>query len=386
MPHPHRLDTDPVSETAAPADAPVELGRRGMETAESGGAPRGWIDIIGSFWSTLLDEAGRRWWLYIAVGAACLALTLAWIHSADETYEVSMTLGPSDTGITANLSSGISLPGGSGLLGSLAGLAQNSEMTPYQRYPFFLQSLEVAEVLAQDMALMRTVFPGQWDESTGTWRRPVGGMTPLKDAIKDLLRMPGWTAPDARAMRDFIRRNIRIRKNNMSGVQDITFSADDPVFAQTFLARLHRTAIERMKATDRERVDARVAYLVQVISDARAVDNREALGQLLAAEHQRRMTLTVDPNYGIMVLERHSVPPMPVWPRPQLMIALGIMLTGGLWVAIFVIARQVDAYRAARPVKARRPRRKPRAGARPSPRPVPAGALSPPPDTGSRAS
>jgi uncharacterized protein involved in exopolysaccharide biosynthesis len=149
--------------------------------------------------------------LIFIVTCAVFLFSSAYLHRAERSYTVSVTLRP-----TEEQSSGGGNLGGLGGLASLAGVQLPSGgATEFITFQAMLKSQEVASRLFADENLIQRLFAGEWDESRKSFLQPIPStLGNVKRLLKPLLTGEGqgaYIAPNAaRLAQNTSRRSIRL--------------------------------------------------------------------------------------------------------------------------------------------------------------------------------
>lgn len=237
----------------------------------------------------MLTALLRGWWL-ILLGAI---LGLVWgansLYSAPYLYRVEMTVVPAQQG------------GGGGAQGALAQLANLGIVsggaqsdTDFKLYLDLLTSRKIADELAKDPSIMRTIYAGNWDDMTQSWRDvpDTRRWVILRNELYDYLGFPPqkWHAPDGESMLGFLAGTIIIEQDpRRPYMAKVTMQYADKDFAIRFLKRLHQVADNTLRQTALQRATDYIAYLTSELSKVTIAEHRLALAQSLSEQEKAAM-------------------------------------------------------------------------------------------------
>ncbi len=263
-----------------------------------------------SWTATRFDAIAARWWLLPAGVAVALVLAFLWLSRADYLYSAALRVSaaPATTGARA--------PAALGGLAALAGIGGGGEqVTPFRYYLDGIYAPEVAARLARDRALMRKVFPAEWDGVR--WRRPESLGGSLRRGVGGLLGLPdfGWSPPDARRLAEHIADAVAVRQSVKTPLATITYEHPDPAFAVLFLDRLDRAVDGWLREQQQARVRANIAYLGGRLAQATLAEQRSALVAALAEQERQAMLSGAGTAYAADRFDDITASPEPVRPR-----------------------------------------------------------------------
>jgi hypothetical protein len=249
----------------------------------------------------LMTAVFRRWKLV----CLCALLGLAWgingLHSAPYLYSVQLTVTPAQRGTASNAGGG---------LAALVNLAMPSgdNGSDFSLYLDLLKSRNIADELAKDPRIMQTLYGGEWDEASQSWKEhPETRRWPL--AMKqfwDFLGYPSvpWHEPNGESMLSFIDGMVNIeldpRKPYMA---KIVMNSGDKEFAIQFLTKLHKTADEMLRQRALKRTTNYIAYLSNTLSKVTVAEHRFALTQALSEQEKAAMIAQSGTPFAAEVLE-----------------------------------------------------------------------------------
>jgi hypothetical protein len=269
-----------------------------------------------SWTSGRIDAIAARWWLAPAGIAVALLLALLWLRQADYLYTATLRVSAAPASAGARPTQAL------GPLAALAGLGGAGEqVTPFRYYLDGLHAPEVAARLARDRALMRKVFPAEWDGTR--WRRPAGLFSGLRRGVGDLLGLPdfGWSAPDARRLAEHIADAVAVRQSVKTPLATITYTHPDPAFAVLFLDRLDRAVDGWLREQQQARARANIVYLSGRLAAATLAEQRAALVAALAEQERQAMLSGAGTAYAADRFDDIIASPEPTRPRPMPLLA-----------------------------------------------------------------
>jgi uncharacterized protein involved in exopolysaccharide biosynthesis len=236
-------------------------------------------------------------------------------------YTATVVVRPPDTSSTSISSALSSLSGLSGLSGVL-GSADSSD---YDAFNQLLNSNELSEyIVKQYPQLLPKMFPTHWDATNKKWTNDGLGNA-LKSFIKAILGFQAWQPPNSEDVEQYVSKYVSVSNSYTNNFTTISFTAQDPVFAQDMVDAVYMGADAIVRAQARNRAEKRIAYLEKVLPSVTQTDERLALIQLLAASEQTMMTVSADQYYSMSPVDRPILSARPSWP-PNILIIIGLAL------------------------------------------------------------
>lgn len=294
-----------------------------------------------------LNDVFRRlrahWIAAVVVVAIALAGAITYLHLAVYKYTATLTVVPADQ---SNSSAGGGLAG----LGSLVGInLSTAEGTPFVFYADAIKSQAVAERLARDHRIMRTIFSDEWDPATGRWvDRPSTAKT-IKKTIKGLLGVPAnpWSPPTAEELQMFLDEHVTIIEDKEKAKLTISFKHRDKRFAAHLLNMIYRETDEFLRANSLARTGAYAEYLERRLGQVTVAEYRQSLAETLAAYEKTRMMASSDVSFAAERFGAVWISPNPTDPSPFLVIFICVAVAIILWaVGVLLIPPLVAAARA----------------------------------------
>ncbi|TRW14877.1 Wzz/FepE/Etk N-terminal domain-containing protein [Glacieibacterium frigidum] len=235
---------------------------------------------LGAVW----DKVRRRWWLVLAFTLVGFIAAIVYLRTAQYTYTVELRVSPAES-LSGRGQSG----GGLSSLAQLAGLgADSAPPSAFRLYLEGLKSREVAERLARDPVLMRTLFASEWNTARRSWERPPGG---AKDAVWSLLGLPlpAWQRPDAARLQLFVASEVAVLQSTKSPLVVLALDTPDPKFGMRFLSRLDAVTDAHLREKQQERSRSNIAYLSDKLRGVTFAEQRAALFAALNDEERAAM-------------------------------------------------------------------------------------------------
>ena len=278
---------------------------------------------LAGVWATLR----ARKWLVLAVTLASLLAAIVYLRTATYVYtaELRVYAAPSTTG-------GSQVPGGLGSLASLAGLGGSSVevATPFRLYVEGVHSREVAERMARDRAVMRTIFAREWDPATNSFRERRGLGGSIKRAVWGVLGLPvdQWHAPDAARLEGFIADNVDVVQSVKTPLVTISLDTPDPQFGVRFLTTLGATVDAYLREKQQARTRGNIAYLSDKLRGVTLAEQRQVLFAALGEQERQAMLANTDAPYAAIPFGVATASSNPTKPRQMPLLIAG--LVGGL--------------------------------------------------------
>jgi uncharacterized protein involved in exopolysaccharide biosynthesis len=275
-----------------------------------------------------------RWWLVLALMLAGFVGAVVYLRSAKYTYTVELRVNAAES-LTGRAS------GSSGLssLAQLAGVgADSAPASAFRLYLEGLKSREVAEQLARDRVLMRTIFAGEW---RGGWRQPPPGTkTQLLNMLG--LRTHTWTPPDAARLQEFVVGNVDVVQSVKSPLVVLAMNTTNPKFGMRFLTNLDKATDAYLREKQQERSRSNIAYLSDKLRGVTFVEQRAALFAALSDEERQAMLANSRAPFAAEAFGIATASLGPTKPR-QLPLLVGGLIGGlllGVVLAVVIPARR----------------------------------------------
>ena len=276
--------------------------------------------------------------LIFIVTCAVFLFSSAYLHRAERSYTVSVTLRP-----TEEQSSGGGNLGGLGGLGGLASLAgvqlPSGGATEFITFQAMLKSQEVASRLFADENLIQRLFAGEWDESRKSFLQPIPStLGNVKRLLKPLLTGEGqsaYIAPNAARLAQTLSTNLSVAEDKNSGMLKLSMESAKPELASDLMLALIRETDGFLKERFVISGSDALQFYQQKISKARSREHREALAKLIATEEQKLMLATREGPFVVEIMMGPDQSLRPTSPKSSLVLALGLVL--GLFLGAAVV-------------------------------------------------
>lgn len=250
-------------------------------------------------------------------------LGLLWYRTAPRIYEATATLSSAPGSSTGNNNAN-PLSGAARLIG--LGGPTGPAGVEYTKFQALLSSSRLADRL-EKIGMLQQMYPQQWDQKTHSWKVNRGLLSPVTDAIREILGTTTRTQPSAQDILAQLRGNLDQDLSLQTSLLQLSYSNANPDFAVEFLTEAHREADNILREAARMRSQRRIDYLQDMLKSVTAVEQRAALIQLLDQETQTNMMIQSDPNYSADIVDPPHVSAAPV--SPKLPVALITSVVAG---------------------------------------------------------
>ena len=273
--------------------------------------------------------------LIFIVTCAVFLFSSAYLHRAERSYTVSVTLRP-----TEDQSSAGGNLGGLGGLATLAGVQLPSGgATEFITFQAMLKSQEVASRLFADENLVQRLFAGEWNEGRKSFLRPAPStLGNVKRLLEPLLTGEGqgaYVAPNAARLAEKITGAMSVSEDKTSGMLKLSMESAKPKLASDLLLAIIRETDGFLKERFVISGSEALQFYQQKIAKARSREHREALAKLIATEEQKLMLATRDGPFVVEIMMGPDQSLRPTSPKSNLVLALGLVL--GLFLGAAVV-------------------------------------------------
>ena len=270
--------------------------------------------------------------LIFIVTCAVFLFSSAYLHVAERSYTVSVTLRPTEEQSSAG--------GNLGGLASLAGVQLPSGgATEFITFQAMLKSQEVASRLFADENLIQRLFAGEWDESRKSFLQPIPStLGNVKRLLKPLLTGEGqgaYIAPNAARLAKTLAEDLSVSEDKTSGMLKLSMESAKPKLASDLMLALIRETDGFLKERFVISGSDALQFYQQKISKARSREHREALAKLIATEEQKLMLATREGPFVVEIMMGPDQSLRPTSPKSSLVLALGLVL--GLFLGAAVV-------------------------------------------------
>ncbi len=267
--------------------------------------------------------SGRR--VILITIAIFFAIGLIDYRVSPKVYEATMVLSSAPGSMTNPSPGGGTLSGAARLIG--LGGPSGTAGVEYTKFQSLLTSSALAERLT-NTGVLQLMYPERWDAASHSWKSPSGFFADIKSGIKSLIGSPQGHDPNEQDVLQFLRGNLNQDLSLQTSLLTLSVTSPDQDFAKEALARIHREADNILRDAARRRSQRRIEYLQATLRSVTAVEQRQALIDLLNQETQTSMMIESDPNYSADIVDPPSISPSPV--SPKISVVVIVSLIGGL--------------------------------------------------------
>lgn len=264
-----------------------------------------------------------------------LALSVLYLHIAVYLYTAVLQVTPAQ-------STSLSELGSSGQVGQLAslvglGVPRSQGARSFLVYEESLSSRDVADELSRNVEIMHHIFSSEWDAENASWHEPKGVVYALVTFLKLSLGFPAvhWEQPDGARLQIFIKRKVRIDEDIKKPIVTLSFSDEDPTFAERFLTALSDLADDRLRKVMLRRSTQYSDYLTAQLATITDNEVRQAVAQSLAEQKKMMMLAGSNVPFAAEQIGRANAGRKPTSPQPWLVLLLGTV--SGVAVGCFVL-------------------------------------------------
>lgn len=280
----------------------------------------------------------RKYWVAICAVVGLLG-GVAYLNVKTHLYTATMKVTAAPSSAAAGGSSRLSGLGG---LASLAGLAAagGGSASPFDLYLETLLSEEVAESVAQDQDLMRSIFPAQWDTQSRRWREPpASAFSGLARLVKSLIGLPvkPWTPPGKRELMDHLGERMTVVRDIKSPVVVVSLDESSPSLAARLIDRVGDTTDRLVRRDALARARSYADYLQRKLPTVTVSEHRAALVDALSDQEKSLMMATSSLPYAAIIISGPSVSPLPTKPNGP-MVLVSTTLAGLMLGLLLVLA------------------------------------------------
>jgi hypothetical protein len=212
-------------------------------------------------------------------------------------------------------------------LAQLAGLnlspTANQSASQFRTYVDSMHSRDLANDLAKNKDIMKSIFWREWDEEAQTWREPRPTLTEwVKRFIFSLLgsRPLPWQAPDGARLQQFL--------SDPGGLQvildmkrpdlvTIEYDSPDPRFAVKLLTAVNQAANDHLRKKALLRATDYINYLSKELNTVTVAEHRQAIMQALSEQEKFKMSASSTAPYAADLLDKPWASLVRLSPRPS---------------------------------------------------------------------
>jgi hypothetical protein len=284
----------------------------------------------------------KRWRFIAGTIVVFLVLAVINLHSSPSVFSVKMQVtqvqgsGDQASPRMTSLSS----------LAQLAGLnlspSASQSASQFRYYLDSMHSRALADDLATNKDLMKTIFSREWDEESHTWRKPEPSLIEIvKGGIMWVLgaRPLPWDPPNGARLQEILAEpgNLEVQED-IKRPDHATIEVDsvNPQYAIKLMRAVHWTANEHLRKKALLRATEYIDYLSKELSTVTVAEHREAIMQALSEQEKFKMSASSAAPYAADVFDGPWVLRKRLAPRPSEVYPVAV-LKGFLVGAVIVL-------------------------------------------------
>lgn len=309
-------------------------------------APADDIDVL-----LILQRLWRRKLLLLLFLSVAIGGAMLYLANVRYKYSAELAVTPADQ-------NGSKVPSNLANLGSLVGVDIGSQAgSAFAIFSDTVRSYPVAEVLARDRKLMRTIFRDQWDPQTRQWREPRSAIGNLSKMVKSFIGAPvlPYRRPTAIDLRGYIREYVIVTEDKKKSIVLFSYRHEDPKFAAALLQRLVDASDDFLRAKSLQRSATYVRYLERRINEVQVAEYRNSLAQALISYESTRMMASSDASFAAEQFGDVWVSARPTTPVPLIVLGISMATAFALWLIFVLIVESIRASLLARRAMAAEP-------------------------------
>ena len=291
----------------------------------------------------LMRMIKRRWFLVAVITALFVLIAIIVLQLSPRLYTTQMIVGPTASDGVAGRGNRLTLQSTDSPLyrGAPVELDKDESLSDFSRFIELITSQEITRRVirhhpSDSLSILQKLFADQWDAETQSWRPPGGVISRLKRAMNWLGRGgKTWVPPSARAATQVLDRNLLIEPVGTSAMRRIVYRHSDRQFGIDLLNALYDAADEHLRDQAKRRTRAEIDYIQRALQNVTFSEHRRALANLLAAQEQTQMMISVDLPFAADQIESAHAPELPDWP-PVIPVII-VAFFAGLLIAISVV-------------------------------------------------
>ena len=281
----------------------------------------------------------RGWWIIAICAIIAVVYAINSLHSATYIYAAQMQVTPpqasNDDGGAASRASTL---GGLAALANIA-LPTNQSGMQFRLFNEILTSRDLIDEVAKNQRIMRTLFAGDWDEATQSWREP-----PRSEyydeivwfrSLLGLVPLAAWHPPDGSSLQLYLGKHLRVLQDTQKPfLVKITFSHSDREFATYFLDVISKTADNLLRQKALTRTTEYVGYLTNELKSVTIAEHRLAITQALSEQERYAMVANSGSPFAADIFERPWASALPESPQPSRFIMTSAIIGSGIGAAL----------------------------------------------------
>jgi uncharacterized protein involved in exopolysaccharide biosynthesis len=275
-----------------------------------------------------------KWVIAKCVGLA-LVLAVVYLHLAGRDYSVVLKVTPTASAVAT-------LPSGISGIASIAGISLPGQLesSPFELYLDKVRSRETAAAVTQNEALLRDLFPDEWNDQSKSWEEPESFIRSVIFLIKSALgaKPSSWVAPNALRVHELLDEEVSVVRDRNAPIVSIVMTSSDVDLARRLLTEVHLAVDSSLREKELARSTGYVDYLKQQLINVSISEYRQALNEIIAEQEKRRMVASSNLPFAAEPVSGPTESVHPISPRPILMLFLSVFL-GALLGAVLAISR-----------------------------------------------
>lgn len=136
----------------------------------------------------------------------------------------------------------------------------------------------------------------------------------------------GFQPQTAQELADYIKKRVKIEPVSGTPLRKLIYLHPDPVFAALFLSHIYAVTDELIRAQTLKEVQARAAYLDEMIAKNPDAEHRRVLTDILMAQERTRMLVSIDQPFSAAIIEPPSTLAKTAWPQAMMILPLFVLL------------------------------------------------------------
>lgn len=266
------------------------------------------------------------------------------VRNFGRSFEAYMVIIPKQAAAAGQAGQSNKIQGIANTFGITIGGGGDSEISKFDEFEYFLQSVTLAERLQKKYSLAQKIWHKKWDSKTGQWIRPKSRMFEVKQHIRKFFKMRTWSPPDLEALAKYLGNSIEFRPvSSTADIFSLSYRNKDAELAlfvvKTVFSEVERHLKEKAQETNREYI----AYLEDLLSKTKITEIRLGLVTNLSEQQAMAMMLASEQPFAATILEQPNVSTDPQFADPFVMIAkptFGALIISLVLVAFFVLYRR----------------------------------------------
>jgi hypothetical protein len=265
-----------------------------------------------------LAQLFQRWPVLLGglVLGGLIGLTVAAIQKPRFVANMTIaSLGAGETVIPAGMSAS-----GSGVLQALRGITgANPAAMGEGDYVYFvalLSSDRTAQFLLQDQAFLRRLFPSEWDEASGLWRRAPGLLSPLSALYNRVFFGTGYIPPNVPRIKERLATIMSVQFDIENSQHILSVKSQSCATSRAIIQSVFSTADQILKTEKSRRFIENVRYLETQVADQRNAALRSELASALVLQHLRQISSRSRLPLAVRVIDGPGCGPRPTLPQP----------------------------------------------------------------------